>query len=111
MIEIVYFTLVQICYNLLIYDMLYVIAPSTTVQKQWIIPTEIHDDTRISAVMTQTMEKIDGPMRSLQPIPSSSISSISHGGRVLLPVIAASRVGSDIQAAVDKAKLGESRQN
>ena len=74
--------------------------------------TELHGHKNIivvlflsSLLLFQVINMVDRRI-GVQALASSSI-SLSYCGRVLLPVIGASRIGSDLQAAVDKAKLGK----
>ena len=69
-----------------------------------IVPQPLYDDERIPSILHQFMDRIGSqkiPV-SVQPLPSGSIQA---GHQVIIPCIAASRVGSDLKAAVAKANL------
>ena len=71
------------------------------------LPKVSHDDERVKPVFSQLMDLL----RARGIIPNHVIKEgkdiTHHDGIVILPCIAASRVGSDLAAALDKAKLGE----
>ena len=73
--------------------------------KEWVVPSVLYNDERITQILHQLSKRVDSNI-VVKPLDSSAITS-SHSGRVLLPCIAASRIGSDLQAAVEKAKIGK----
>jgi hypothetical protein len=74
-----------------------------------VIPQSAHEDERNTAIMAQLMEHVNSGLgeRALDVIsvPGSSIDA-SVSLPIILPCVAASRVGSDISAALGKARIG-----
>ena len=73
------------------------------------VPQSAHEDERISSIMAEFMQHVRSQMGasavSVNTIPGPEI-DISVGLPIILPCIAASRVGSDISAALIKANIG-----
>ena len=71
----------------------------------WIIPEVLFTDDRLTTPLNQLAQKVH-PKLETKPVASSSI-TLSDKGNVVLPCIAASRIGSDLQAAYQRAALGK----
>ena len=78
------------------------------------IPMSAHEDDRITPIISQFLEQVNGKLPKspgilesleLDPVRGPEITA-DHPKPVILPCIAASRVGSDISAALTKAKIG-----
>ena len=80
------------------------------VQISCVMPQSAHEDERITPVITEFMQLMNAQMGgcavTVIPKPGSEI-DLNVGLPVILPCIAASRVGSDISAALTKAKIGK----
>ena len=74
-----------------------------------VIPSELWNDQRVYQVLLSVLAESSLPGLPVQVMnkPGSSIGPEDEG-RVLVPVVAASRAHSDITAALGKAKLSES---
>ena len=74
------------------------------------MPQSAHEDERITPVMAEFMQLMNTQMGecavSVIPKPGPEI-DLNVGLPVILPCITASRVGSDISAALTKAKIGK----
>ena len=65
----------------------------------------LYNDERLSIPLAQLADRVS-PDLVVRSVPSSNI-TYEHTGRVLIPCIAASRVGSDLKAAVQKANISK----
>ena len=75
----------------------------------WIIPKVVYKDDRVTRLLHQLAERVDKELE-IRALPSSSI-NYSHIGNIILPVIAASKASSDLEAAIQKATLSEYTKN
>ena len=74
-----------------------------------VIPQSVREDDRVTPIMSELMQNVnsqmDGGTVDVINMPGPDI-DINVGLPIILPCIAASRVGSDISAALTKARIG-----
>ena len=72
------------------------------------MPQELHNDERIHNILVAVLKEASIPELPIKMVPKPGASiGLDDEGRVLIPVVAASRAHSDITAAIAKAKLSK----
>ena len=75
---------------------------------QCVIPQDLYNDDRIHELLLDILRRSSLPDLPITMVPKAGANiGAEDEGRVLLPVVAASRAHSDISAALSKAKISE----